>query len=182
MAVALALAGVSLLAWPNAAATQGGLTTVPPLPLLGEALTILGSIVFTVQILTVDHYGKTANPMRLTSVMLLSSAAVSLTVAGALSGGELFRPGIIAALVSDRTVLWSLGSLVLFSSALAIPIMNTFQPRISPATASVVYCSEPLFAAMFSLLLGTEQLTALTVAGGGAVLVAVLTVAASSGR
>ena len=60
--------------------------------------------------------------------------------------------------------------------------MNTFQPRVSPATASVAYCSEPLFAAMFSVLLGTEQLTALTLVGGGAVLVAVLTVAARAGR
>ena len=60
--------------------------------------------------------------------------------------------------------------------------MNTFQPKVSPATASVVYCSEPLFAAMFSVLLGTERLTLLTVVGGGAVLAAVLTVAARNGR
>ena len=181
-AVALALAGVFLLAWPNPAAALGDLTTLPPLPLLGEGLTVLGSIVFTVQILAVDHYGQTANPMRLTSVMLLTTAVVSLSVTAGLSGGRLLRPDIIAAIARDRTVWWSLGSLVLFSSVLALPLMNTFQPRVSPATASVAYCSEPLFAAMFSVLLGTEQLTCLTIVGGAAVLIAVLAVALRSGR
>ncbi|MEI6781568.1 MAG: DMT family transporter [Verrucomicrobiota bacterium] len=181
-AMVLALAGVALLAWPSAAAAERGLTMQPPVPLLGEALTVLGSIIFTVQILTVDHLGQTANPIRLTSVMLLTSAGMSLTVAALLNGGELLRPATIAAIAGDRTVWWSLGSLVVFSSVIAIPLMNTFQPKVSPATASVVYCSEPLFAAMFSVLLGTERLTLLTVVGGGAVLAAVLTVAARNGR
>jgi drug/metabolite transporter (DMT)-like permease len=44
----------------------------------------------------------------------------------------------------------------------------------------VVYCSEPLFALLFSVLLGTERLSALTLAGGAAVLGAVLLVAAQS--
>ncbi len=177
-AVGLALAGVTLLAWPNPAAGQGGLTAQPPLPFLGEILTVLGALVFTGQILAVDHYGQAADPRRLTSVMLLTCSTVSLLVAAGLSGGGLLRPGILAALADDRTVWWSLGSLVVFSSVLAIPLMNAFQPRVSPATASVVYCSEPLFALLFSVLLGTEQLTGLTVAGGAAVLAAVLVVAA----
>jgi drug/metabolite transporter (DMT)-like permease len=180
--VVLALAGVTLLAWPDHTAAQGQLTAQPPLPLLGEVLTILGSMVFTFQILTIDHYGQTANPMRLTNVMLLTSAVLSLAVAALLNGGQLFRPATIAALAADRTVWWSLGSLVLFSSVVAIPLVNTFQPRVSPATASVIYCSEPLFAAMFSVLLGAEHLTGLIVAGGGAVLAAVLIVAVRTGR
>ena len=181
-AVVLALAGVTLLAWPNPAAGQGLLTARPPLPLLGEVLTILGSIVFTVQILTIDHYGQTANPMRLTIVMLLTAAVVSLAVAVLVGGPQLFRPATFAAIAADRTVWWSLGSLVLFSSVIAIPLMNTFQPRVSPATASVIYCSEPLFATLFSILLGAEHLTAPIVAGGGTVLAAVLIVAIRTGR
>jgi drug/metabolite transporter (DMT)-like permease len=116
----------------------------------------------------------------LTSVMLLTCAVMSLVVAAGLSGGRVLLPGVLAALASDRVVWWSLGSLVLFSSVLAVPLMNTYQPRVSPATASVAYCSEPLFALLFSVLLGTEQLTALTLVGGGAVLAAVLVVAAQS--
>lgn len=178
-AVGLALAGVTLLAWPDPGATQGRLTMSPPLPLLGEALTVMGSVVFTTQIMLVDHYGQKANPMRLTSVMLLTSGTMSLMVAGVLSGGQMLRPELLGAIAHDRTVWWSLGSLIVFSSVVAIPLMNTFQPSVSPATASVVYCAEPLFAAMFSMLLGTERLTLLTAAGGSAVFVAVLMVARS---
>ena len=94
---------------------------------------------------------------------------MSLAVAAGLSGGRLLHPGVLTAIAMDRAVWWSLGSLVLFSSVLAIPLMNAYQPRVSPATASVVYCSEPLFALLFSVLLGNERLTALTIAGGAAV-------------
>ena len=181
-AVGLALAGVTLLAWPNPGAEQGSLTAHPPLPLLGETLTVLAAVVFTAQILAVDHYGQTADPRRLTSVMLLTCAVMSLAVAVCLSGGRVLAPGLLTALATDRVVWWSLGSLILFSSLLAIPLMNAYQPRVSPATASVVYCSEPLFALLFSVLLGTEQLTVLTLAGGAAVVAAVLVVAARSRR
>jgi drug/metabolite transporter (DMT)-like permease len=181
-AVGLALAGVTLLAWPNAAAGAGALTAQPPLPLLGEMLTVLAAIVFTAQILAIDHYGQAADPRRLTSVMLLTCAIMSLAVAAALSSGRLLLPGQVAAVVMDRAVWWSLGSLVLFSSVLAIPLMNAYQPRVSPATASVVYCSEPLFALLFSVLLGNERLTSLTMAGGAAVVAAVLVVAVRGNR
>jgi drug/metabolite transporter (DMT)-like permease len=52
---------------------------------------------------------------------------------------------------------------------------------VSPATASVLYCSEPLFGTIFSLLFATERLTGLTVAGGVAVLGSVLVVATRGG-
>ncbi len=175
-AVILALAGVLLLAWPNPEAAQGGLTTSPPVPLLGEALTILGSLVFTAQLLAIDHYGQSANPWRLTSVMLLTAGVLSLAIAAGLSGGHLLLPSLAFRLAVDPTVWWSLGSLILFSSVLAIPLMNAYQPKISPAMASVVYCSEPLFGVLFSVLLGAERLTGLTVAGGFGVLLAVLAV------
>jgi drug/metabolite transporter (DMT)-like permease len=51
-------------------------------------------------------------------------------------------------------------------------------PAHSTPTPSVIYCSEPLFALLFSVLLGAERLTALTLTGGAAVLAAVLVVAA----
>ena len=46
-----------------------------------------------------------------------------------------------------------MATLVTFSSVLALHMMNTFQPRVSPAIASVVYCTEPLFGTLASLAL-----------------------------
>jgi len=54
--------------------------------------------------------------------------------------------------------------------------MNTYQPRLNPATASVIYCLEPVFATLFSVLFKTEYLTATTVAGGAMILMGVMVV------
>ena len=178
LAVAVAFQGMVLFSWPNPAASAANtLASTPPLPLFGEFLTVLASVIFTVQILSLDHYGQAANPVRLTSIMFLTTAAISLVVAGVLSRGGMFRLALLAGLAHDHTVWWTMGTLVLFSSVGAMHLMNTFQPRVSPAMASVVYCSEPLFATLFSLAFGAEQLTLLTVLGGVAVLAAVLIVA-----
>ncbi|MGA2500132.1 MAG: DMT family transporter [Tepidisphaeraceae bacterium] len=178
LAVALAFLGMVLFSWPNpAAGAANTLVTTPPLPLLGECLTVLASMIFTVQILSLDHYGQSAHPVRLTSIMFLTTSVISLFVAGVLSRGGMFRPSLLAGLAGDRTVWWVMSTLVLFSSVGAMHLMNTFQPRVSPAIASVVYCSEPLFATLFSLAFGAEQLTFLTILGGVTVLAAVLIVA-----
>jgi drug/metabolite transporter (DMT)-like permease len=73
-----------------------------------------------------------------------------------------------------------MSTLIAGSSVLALHLMNTYQPRVSPAVASVVYCTEPLFGTLFSLAFATEHLTRLTAAGGVVVIVSVLAVARSS--
>ncbi len=178
LAVGVAFLGMVLFSWPNPAANAAHtLATTPPLPLFGEFLTVLASMIFTAQILSVDHFGQAAHPVRLTSVMFLTTSLISLLVAGVLSRGTMFRPALLVGLAGDHTVWWTLGTLVLFSSVAAMHLMNTFQPRVSPAIASVVYCCEPLFATLFSLAFGAENLTVLTILGGAAVLAAVLIVA-----
>ena len=67
--------------------------------------------------------------------------------------------------------------LIVVSSVGALHLMNQFQPLISPAVASVVYCTEPLFATMFSVAFRTEKLAGMTIAGGLVVLGSVLIVA-----
>ena len=48
---------------------------------------------------------------------------------------------------------------------------------IAPATASVVYCLEPVFGTLFSIAFGTERLSAITIVGGVIIIGAVLIVA-----
>jgi drug/metabolite transporter (DMT)-like permease len=177
LAVAVAVAGMAMLSWPKPeAAAAFTLAKKPPLPYLGEILTVLGAMIFTAQILALDRFGQSASPARLTGIMFFTTAGLSLLVA-VLAGPSSFRASTLVAIASDRTVWWTLGSLVLFSSVVALHLMNTFQPRVSPAIASVAYCSEPLFATLFSLAFGAERLTLLTIQGGAAVLAAVLLVA-----
>jgi drug/metabolite transporter (DMT)-like permease len=58
--------------------------------------------------------------------------------------------------------------------------MNKYQPLVSPATASVVYCLEPLFGTLFSVAFRTEQLSQITLLGGSIILIAVIIVARST--
>src|SRR5688572_22170350 len=59
IAIGLAGFGVTMLAQASGAADPETrpLTLTPPVPYLGEAITLLGTLLFTGQILTVDHYG-----------------------------------------------------------------------------------------------------------------------------
>ena len=176
-AVALAIVGMMLLSWPKPDAhTEGTLAVRPPVPFLGEVFTVVASLLFTGQILWLDHFGQKADAARLTLVVLATTSIISLAGAAAMDGGHVYRPSAWAGVLGDRTMWWTMGTLVVFSSVLAVHLMNRWQPLVSPATAAVIYCSEPPFATMFSLIMGTERLTLLTVCGGAAVVGSVVLV------
>jgi drug/metabolite transporter (DMT)-like permease len=107
--------------------------------------------------------------------MLITTSIASLLGAAAL-GGVRWGPAL-SACASDRTLLWTLATLIIISSVAALHLMNQFQPLVSPAVASVVYCTEPLFATTFSIAFRTEKLAGMTIAGGLVVLGSVLIVA-----
>ena len=70
LSVILATGGTALLSWPGADSMgANSFVEKPPIPLLGEMLTVIASGMFTLQILALDRYGQSANPVRLTSVM-----------------------------------------------------------------------------------------------------------------
>ena len=178
LAVALALAGIVVLSGGNPlASADHTLAVAPPVPYLGQTLTILSAVLFTGQLLSLDRFGQRADPMRLTTAMLLTTAILNAAIGAVLGGHAIDRPAIFASLLHNATFDWSFVSLVLFSTVLGIHLMNVWQPRIAPATAAVVYCLEPVFGTLFSVAFHTERLTLLTLAGGAIILLAVLIIA-----
>jgi drug/metabolite transporter (DMT)-like permease len=179
VAVGLALVGMTVLGWPKpeAAAAGNSLAAAPPVRHLGEIVTVAAALLFTGQILAVDRFGGRADAVRLTLVMLATTSVLSLAVGASIGGDSMLRWNLIGGIARDGRVLWTMATLVTFSSVAALHLMNMYQPYVSPATASVIYCTEPLFGTAFSLAFATERLTVLTVAGGAAVLAAVLVVA-----
>jgi len=178
-AVALAVVGILFLSWSKPEAIGANtIASVPPLPHLGELMTIAGALIFTAEIISVHHYGQNSDPVRLTLVMIATTGVFSLAVGLVMGGPTLLRPTALMGMVHDWEFIWSMSTLIGISSLLALHLMNIFQPQVSPAVASVIYCTEPLFSTMFSLLFATERLTALTIAGGLAVTASVLVVAA----
>jgi len=169
-----------VLSLPNpSAATPFTLTSASPVPWLGEGATLAASMLFTGQVLAVDHFGQSADPRRLTLVMFATAAVVCLSCGLILGGEQLYAPATLGAVLGDTRFLSASAVMVTLCSVGAFHLMNTAQPLLSPAVASVVYCLEPVFATMWSVILGTESITWLTLAGGGLVVAAMVRLARS---
>jgi drug/metabolite transporter (DMT)-like permease len=175
VAVAIAFLGILILSQPNPGAASST-AHLPPIPYLGEALTIFGSMLFTGQLLALDRYGQDCNTTRLTLLMFLVTGALSTVLGILLAGSAIYSGPVLLAIVSDSTLQLGMLGVIFFSSVIAMHLMNTYQPFLNPATASVIYCLEPVFATLFSVLFGTEFLTATTLAGGAMILLGVLVV------
>lgn len=176
VAVLVATLGMVVLSTGGAGA-NARLTLPPPVPYLGEILTLLGSAIFTAQILAVDHMARDVRPAPLTAVLLLTAGVINAVVGLSAGGAPIYQSAIVHALARDLTFAAPMAGLVGISSVLALQLMNAWQPRIPPATATVVYCLEPVFGTAFSVAFGTESLTHATLAGGAVIVAAVLTVA-----
>jgi len=178
IAVLIALAGIFILSQPNPhAATAETIVEKPPIPHLGEILTVIGSLLFTAQILAIDHFGQRADPIRLTLIMLGITAIASFIIGVGLGGLRFHQGSVVNRLVHDGKFLACFVGLALVSSMLSQYLMNRYQPLVAPATAAVVYCLEPVFATLFSVVFGTERLSAITIIGGSIIFMAVLLVA-----
>jgi len=169
-----------ILSQPNPhATTPQTIAQTPPIPHLGEILTIIGSLLFTGQILSIDHFGQSADATRFTLVMLLVTVVVSFIIGLSLGGLRFHRAPVFSLLWHDPKFLACFAGLALVSSMLSQYLMNRYQPLVAPATAAVVYCLEPVFGTLFSVAFATERLSAITILGGSIILIAVLLVAKS---
>lgn len=175
LGVFVALIGMTLLSLPNPAALAKDVPT-PPIPFLGEGLTVLCALFFSGQMLAVDHFALQMDTTKMTFLMFVTLAILSSILGVACAGRELYRPEVVSSMLGDSMLVGGILCLVVFSSVVSLHLMNTFQPHISAAMASVVYCLEPLFATLFSVLLGAEVLTAITMLGGAVILAAVMIV------
>ena len=142
----------------------------------GEIETLLASLLFAGQILSLVHARYAANrPLVFTTVMLLGTALVGAPLAwfSAPDASALWRAyespaacGFLAII----TVLCTLAAFVL---------MNTWQRFVSATEAGLIYCAEPVFASLMALFLpaifsgwagihyANEALTARLLVGGG---------------
>ncbi|MCY3020185.1 MAG: DMT family transporter [Planctomycetota bacterium] len=177
LAIGVAILGIVILSLPK----PGAIQELPPapsvIPVVGEALTVFGAVLFTVQILAVDHYGQQAHPARLTLIMFATTAILATLLGAILDGATIYNSRFVTAVLSDHTFQWSSAVIVVLSSVVALHLMNVYQPFIAPAKACVVYCLEPVFALLFSILFRTENLTFLTTLGGAVIIAAVLLIA-----
>jgi len=139
----------------------------------GEALTVVASLIFAVEILVLDRLGRTVQSAHLTVPFLattgLLAAIWTVVCAGSGAGLEVWWTWTVS-MLENGAVLRDMLLLAIFPTVLAFHWMNVYQPRVSATRAALVYLLEPVFATVFSILLGRDELTVWLVLGGGLIL------------
>ena len=141
----------------------------------GEWETLAAALAFTFQIILLERPRYRANrPLPVTALMFLGFAGWSAPVAliAAPEFADLWR-------VLASAAAWAhLGLLALVCTVFGYGVMNLWQPKVSATEAGLIYCIEPVCAAIYALFLpgllshwtgvsySNETLTATLITGG----------------
>lgn len=116
----------------------------------GESATLLAAMAFTLQILSLENPRYARNRGRsVTLVMCFGIAAIFLPLAG-LSAPE---PSALLEAGASVPAFALLATLAVFCSVAAFVLMNTWQRHVSATEAGLIYTTEPVFAAVYALVL-----------------------------
>lgn len=167
LCIVLVVAGVAVLAEINLHSFNLG---------RGEVETLLASLLFTGQILGLNHPRYAANrPLCFTAVMLLGTAVVGVPFVLATA------PDATACLraYASPAACGFLAIIIVICTLAAFMIMNVWQRHITATEAGLIYCAEPVFASLLALFLPgifsswagihylNETITARLLLGGG---------------
>ncbi len=156
LAVALALGGIALLTLDPAGLALG----------YGESLTLVASMLYALHIVGLGAWSTPSAAMGM-SIVQLGVISVICLVGAAPGGIELpARP-------SDWV---SVVYMAVFAGALAMAAQTWAQAHLPPARTAIIMSMEPVFAALFAVLLGGESATLRLLGGGALVLAAMLIV------
>jgi drug/metabolite transporter (DMT)-like permease len=136
---------------------------------LGEQLTFLAALAFSVQILLIDRLGKRVRSSHITAAFMGTAGLLALVGA---TGMAVCGPGLSAwlgwllHLLRQPAVLANLICLILLPTVLGFYWMNSYQPLVSANRAALIYLLEPVFASILSVGWGYEPMTAHLLLGG----------------
>jgi drug/metabolite transporter (DMT)-like permease len=128
----------------------------------GEALTLVGALLYAVHIVGLGLWSRSGNALGLTIVQL---ATISVVCGVGAAPGGLTLP--------DRGADWLvLVYMALVAGALALVVQTWAQAHLPATRAAIIMTMEPVWAGLFAVLFGGERLGARVVLGGGLVLAA----------
>ncbi len=132
---------------------------------LGDTLTLVCAVLFALHVVLLTRFGRSHDRAGLLSSQL---AIIAVMGFGA------------SAMFETRPVQWTsglIGALVLtglLATLATTALQLRFQPFVTPIRTALVFATEPLFAAAFSVALFGERLTLMGWLGGGLVLVGMI--------
>lgn len=137
----------------------------------GAMITFAGSVVYALHIVALGRLAEGQDTMTLTATQMVGIALVC-AAAGLPGGVE----------VPKTAAVWGPVLYMALATGIATMFLQTWaQARMSPTRAAVVMTCEPVFAALFAIALGDEQLTG-RLAVGGALIVSAMLLSELSGR
>ena len=135
---------------------------------LGTALALGAAVVYTTYILSSEGVSERVSPVIL-STLVCTGAAVTLTLAGLVTGDLAFGP------VSATGLGW-LAGIALVSTVVAIGLFFAGLRRVGPTAAAILSTLEPVVTVMLAFVVFGESLGPAQLLGGALVLCAVLVV------
>ena len=146
---------------------------------LPEWLTIGGAFVFAVHIVATDVITRRVPALPLTVSSLAWVTFLAAVVAIASMDGE--TDAVLGLLADGEFISVTLLSAVLATSV-AIALMNRWQKELPPVRAAILYALEPVWAALFAVVLGRADATKWLWIGGVCLIVGNLVATPARGR
>lgn len=131
---------------------------------LGAGLTLLGAVGFAIHIVYLGKWVKRDTMYPLIFMQALAGAAAAV----------LFIPFVNFELPNSPTTWVQLLYLGIFCSGVTLFLQTWAQNYVSATPASMIMCSEPVWAALLAISFGFEPLTVFVVVGGSLVVMALL--------
>ncbi|MCX6001437.1 MAG: DMT family transporter [Chloroflexi bacterium] len=131
---------------------------------IGELLTLGCAILFAIHIVGLGEWSPQYDPY--TFAFLQISTVAVISIIAAVPGGISVPPGI--------EVWQTIGITAVFATALAFIVQTWAQSLVSPTRAAIVMTMEPVFAGIFAVVIGGNQLTWRALLGGACIVTAML--------
>lgn len=131
---------------------------------IGEAVTLASALLYALHVVGLGRWSSAEQAIGMTIVQ--SGVIALICTVAALPGGVVWP---------SRTGDWlSIGYMAVFAAALALLAQTWAQAHLPATRSAIIMSTEPVWAAVFAVLLGTDQLTWRLVVGGGLILAAMV--------
>jgi drug/metabolite transporter (DMT)-like permease len=139
---------------------------------IGELLTLICAVFFAIHIVGLGEWSSQYDPYGFALIQIATVAVISLIAAA--------PDGI--SLPPDAGVWLVVGITAVLATAVAFLVQTWAQSLVSATRAAVIMTMEPVFAGIFAVVMGGNQLTLRTLGGAACILAAMLIVNLKSTR
>lgn len=138
----------------------------------GDLETLLCAILCGVHIVMMGHYTRRSEPWLLAGTQVLTTGVISLAVTAFLPSPDGFQN--LGAVLSQGSVVGAMLYMALLSTVFAFWGQAVAQTKLGPTESAVLFCIEPVLAAVLSVVWLKEPMTRTQAIGGALIVLAMI--------